>query len=90
MSTVTRQEIAASTRGAFGSGWVGRDDLCAAARSAGARPEVVALLARLSGHVRVCGVPDLLLLLPGLPDADDAEVAEVAEGPDGGESAGGE
>ncbi|MEU2184337.1 hypothetical protein [Streptomyces thermolilacinus] len=68
MSTVTRQEITACTRGAFGSGWVGRDDLCAAARAAGARPEAVALLAGLSPHVRVCGLSDLLLLLPQLPD----------------------
>ncbi|WP_175410002.1 hypothetical protein [Streptomyces sp. TRM64462] len=68
MSTVTRQEIRASTRTAFGAGWVGRDQLCAAARSAGARPEVVATLARLSPRVRLCGAPDLLLLLPYLPE----------------------
>lgn len=68
MSTVTRQEITACTREAFGSGWVGREQLCAAARAAGARPEAVALLAGLSPHVRVCGLSDLLLLLPDLPD----------------------
>ncbi|MCH0540772.1 hypothetical protein I3F58_14575 [Streptomyces sp. MUM 203J] len=68
MATVTRQEISACTRGAFGSGWVGRDQLCAAARSAGARPEVVATLERLSPHVLLCGLPDLLLLLPELPE----------------------
>ncbi|WP_236238763.1 hypothetical protein [Streptomyces sp. CC228A] len=71
MSTVTRQEIRACTRGAFGSGWVGRDQLCAAARSAGARREVVETLEKLSPRVRVCGVPDLLLLLPELPDGDE-------------------
>lgn len=68
MSTVTRQEITACTRGAFGSGWVGRERLCEAARAAGARPEALALLAGLSPHVRVCGLADLLLLLPGLPE----------------------
>lgn len=78
MSRVTRQEIRACTREAFGSGWVGRDQLCAAARSAGARPEVVATLAGLSPHVRVCGVPDLLLLLPELPEEDTQEAREDA------------
>ncbi|WP_236244672.1 hypothetical protein [Streptomyces sp. CC210A] len=71
MSAVTRQEIGACTRGAFGSGWVGRDQLCAAARSAGARREVVETLEKLSPRVRVCGVPDLLLLLPDLPDGNE-------------------
>ncbi|WP_228975750.1 hypothetical protein [Streptomyces sp. DH12] len=80
MTRVTRQEITACTRGAFGSGWVGRDGLCAAARAAGARPEVMAVLAGLSPYVRVCGVPDLLLLLPGLPDGPQAEPAGGAEG----------
>ncbi|GAA4931739.1 hypothetical protein ACFPM3_03460 [Streptomyces coeruleoprunus] len=73
MSTVTRREISACTREAFGSGWVGRDELSAAARSAGARPEVVAILERLSPHVRVCGLPDLLLLLPDLPEGDGGD-----------------
>ncbi|MFF8386403.1 hypothetical protein [Streptomyces kanasensis] len=82
MARVTRQEITACTRGAFGSGWVGRDGLCAAARAAGARPEAVAVLAGLSPYVRVCGVPDLLLLLPGLPDDPEAEPADG--GADGG------
>ncbi|MFG3496547.1 hypothetical protein [Streptomyces sp. NPDC047928] len=68
MSTVTRQEISACTGRAFGAGWVGRNELCAAARAAGARPEVLALLEHLSPHVRVCGLPDLWLLLPELPD----------------------
>lgn len=84
MSTVTRQEITACTRGAFGSGWVGRDDLCAAARAADARPEVVALLAGLSPHVRVCALPDLLLLLPELPDGPEAGKAPEAGGARGG------
>jgi hypothetical protein len=89
MSTVTRQEITACTRGAFGSGWVRRDDLCAAARAADARPEVVALLAGLSPHVRVCGLPDLLLLLPDLPDGPRVPGAGEARRAPGGDTRGG-
>ncbi|MGW0734775.1 hypothetical protein [Streptomyces sp. NPDC002851] len=70
MSVVTRREVSACVCSAFGSGWIGRDELAAAARKSGARLEVVTLLERLSLRVRMRSLSSLWHLMPDVPEGD--------------------